>query len=1159
MPFCRRCQVVLVILLAVAFGLAMPAIGQPARETGAATPSSGTPSPAKPSSESATTSPAVDAGDETDLVRRTLALDISTASFYELADWLRSLGLADTGSVSELRNRLYEHFGVKSPDVAATGKTITIERAVAAEYFTVEGQDGAIIRVSGGVVLTVRDGDSGETQKLEADEIIYDKERNAVSARGHVHYKRTTATSSEEFSGQTLNVDLDDWSGVFLDGKLRRNGTASAATGNPTAGSSASSTAAGASKDRGFSFEAETILKRSGELIVLDNGLVTACDAESPHFSIRAKRLWLLGPNEWAIADAVLSMGEVPIIWIPFFFYPGEELVFHPVLGFREREGRFLQTTTYLIGSKPKAANSSILSIAQVDTTGKKQLRGVFLKPVDGTVPKDSGASLKLLADVYSSLGACAGIVGNFPKAGPFEGLKFDVRAGVSRSIFSTSTGSGYSPYVAAGEWASIWNEASFLSATLPLRFAFSFSTALKTGLGTISFALPFYSDRYFTDDFGNRSEDMDWTGISTDSTKTTTTSSTISSFNQKIEWSHSFATTGLSPWIGSINVNRLAASMAWLSVSNETLKAKESSTLFDVDPARYYFYPNILRPLDLSLSLRGSLLPAAKKAEEGAQDASADGLVLRSPWNRSESGGGGPEGGASAASPSRQGSPAQEDFRLPKRLPSFPAAASSASSWSATWTVDPSVYVEQRLLSGEWKGPADIDMEELLYDLRSWHLGASLATAYNAPNGAFSGGLSFTWVSQDQTRTTTDNPTYASLVSSYLLTDYEYRLSKLSSSFKLTAKPFADFWLFSPTTFGYGLEGYLYEYSYTGLDGDTPVYTTLVPAWDSTMVTSHTASALLGLRTGASTQSLGLTMSLPPTSESYTGAVNLAADPAGWKFTAALKDRMYRTSSLATFSWDPLAFALSMTAPFGLALSDTLTYDTTLDDVTGNTATLGWGPVSASLVATQGYYYYPVIGTGWVADSSEKSLVFSSFKAAFTKTWKSAASAPFTASLSVDTSYTQSLLQFSNSILYFSLGLTLKVTDLIDVSFKSASQNSSAWRYCPWLFPAVELTGNEAGYYYRNPLVDILDGFAFWDTSARTSSLFKLKSLSVSVAHDLHDWNLSFSLTSTPTLDTTSVPYRYILESEFSILLAWKDVSQIKASLSRNSEGYSF
>ena len=62
-----------------------------------------------------------------------------------------------------------------------------------------------------------------------------------------------------------------------------------------------------------------------------------------------------------------------------------------------------------------------------------------------------------------------------------------------------------------------------------------------------------------------------------------------------------------------------------------------------------------------------------------------------------------------------------------------------------------------------------------------------------------------------------------------------------------------------------------------------------------------------------------------------------------------------------------------------------------------------------------------------------------------------------------------------------------------------------------------------------------------------------------MTLSHDLHDWTLSFSLTSTPSLDTSAVPYKYVLESEFSILLAWKDVSQMKATLSKDSDGYSF
>ena len=189
----------------------------------------------------------------------------------------------------------------------------------------------------------------------------------------------------------------------------------------------------------------------------------------------------------------------------------------------------------------------------------------------------------------------------------------------------------------------------------------------------------------------------------------------------------------------------------------------------------------------------------------------------------------------------------------------------------------------------------------------------------------------------------------------------------------------------------------------------------------------------------------------------------------------------MYRSSSAFDYSYDPITAGLTLTSPFGLALSDTLAYDATGAVFKTNTATLSWGAFSASLVAAQGYYYYPDLGSGWIAASTEESFVFSSFKSSFATAWKSPADAPFTASFSVDASYTQSLLQFSSSVIGLTFNLTFKVTDLIDLSFKSVSQNSAAWRYCPWLFPAVTNTGYTADHFFRNPIVDILDGFAFW------------------------------------------------------------------------------
>ena len=78
---------------------------------------------------------------------------------------------------------------------------------------------------------------------------------------------------------------------------------------------------------------ADTILKRTADVMVLKNGVISACDADDPHYAIRAGRVWILGNKEWAMTDAVFSLGNVPILWLPFFYYPGGALQLPPLKG----------------------------------------------------------------------------------------------------------------------------------------------------------------------------------------------------------------------------------------------------------------------------------------------------------------------------------------------------------------------------------------------------------------------------------------------------------------------------------------------------------------------------------------------------------------------------------------------------------------------------------------------------------------------------------------------------------------------------------------------------------------------------------------------------------------------------------------------------------
>lgn len=1106
-----------------------------------------------------------------DLVTSTLALDIATASFYELAAWASSLGLAQTGSIAELRQRLYAHYGVEAPGMESSGLRISIERAGSAEYFKLDYLSDSIVRISGGVILSLKDDKSTETHRLEADEVLYDRSRNSVTAKGHVHYRREKEGNVDEFTGQTLTANLDDWSGIFLDGVMRRSTATASAAATATA-ATASATTAGASSPvsvtRAFSFEADSMLRRSGNVILLENGVVSACDEEHPHYSVRAKRLWLLDSNEWAVSDAVLSIGEVPVLWLPFFFYPGEEIVFHPSLGYRDREGRFVQTTTYLIGAKPAKKDSSILSFAQTQDSRPKELKGLFLRSVEDSGKKaedKGGASLKILADVYSSLGAYLGLVASLPKLGVLRNLKLDLGLGLSRSIFSTS--SGYSPLVAAGNWASVWNTARLVSISLPFRYGLDLSASLQLGDFSASLALPLYSDMYYDGDFRDRSEDMDWIGLSSSSTTATatTTTTTRSSFTQKLDLSWSARPKSLSPWLSSIQVTRLSTSLAWLSKKNATLLAEEGASLFNVDPARYFFYPSLLRPIDLALTLKGSLIGQAGQAKEGegtkagsSAPAGSEGLQLRSPWAAE---GEGQEARGEGTASRRTGSAGTEEagrseFLAPGRLPSFPASTAPQGGLSLDWTLSPSYFVEDRFLSDKWNGLGDVQLSDLLYSLQSWSVVSSLDAAYTLPGGGLAASLGLGFTTQDQGREASTDADFATLIASYRLTDYKYKLTKLSSGLHLQAKPFADVWALAPSTLSYNLEGTLYRYAYSALDGSSnPIYTVLTPGWDKDTITTSSAVLNLGLRTGSSTQTLGLTMSLPPLAESYSAALNLEAGSGDWGLVVAARTRAYRASSDLDFSWDPITTTFTGKAPLGIKLSDTLVWDSANSRPKTNTASLAWGGLSATLTAGRSLVYTPVAGAGWTATGSETFQV-TDFTGAFKDSWKTPAGLPFSATLGLDTSYSQSLLRFSESTISFGLTLSFKVSSLLDLSFSSVSQNRSAWRYWPWLFPAVYTIGDPSSYF-RNPLEDIGNSFAFGSSTLREASLFKLKSLSVKLSHDLHDWDLSFELTATPTLDSTAKAY-YLLTT-FSLLLKWRDMPEIKSSLSKDASGYSF
>jgi lipopolysaccharide assembly outer membrane protein LptD (OstA) len=261
-----------------------------------------------------------------------LDMDIRTSSLSELAAWCRSLGLGEGGTREDMQARLRSRFGIEAPIGGAEGgRRVTILSARRSEFFTLDtvGEDYA--RLEGDVVITLEE--DGVSHRIAAREILFNRTRNLITAEGDVEYVRTEGDTVETSKGELITVDLDNWSTLFMDGQSDRS-----MNGKQTA----------------YRFAGEVISRTEDEVTVLRQARITNAVAE-PYWSMDAYRVWLLPDSNAILLFPTLKVGEVPVfwfplIWLPNLFGPADEIVFHPVPGFRSREGAFIQTTTYFLG-----------------------------------------------------------------------------------------------------------------------------------------------------------------------------------------------------------------------------------------------------------------------------------------------------------------------------------------------------------------------------------------------------------------------------------------------------------------------------------------------------------------------------------------------------------------------------------------------------------------------------------------------------------------------------------------------------------------------------------------------------------------------------------------------------------------------------------------
>ena len=1089
---------------------------------------------------------------ETDYIE----MDIKTSSLMELAAWCRELGLPEGGAREELASRLRTYYNVSPSAVAAQaeGRIITIESAKTTEYFTLEVVDEEYARLKGDVIISLRDGNA--THRIKAWEILYNRTRNVISATGKVEYVKEEGGTTETFKGESITVNLDNWSSIFMDGASEK--------------SMGSDTSA-------YRFAGTVISRNSEEVTVLTGADITNPKNEEAYWSLHASKLWLLPGNDWAVLNAVLKVGNIPVFYLPFFYYPADEIVFHPVLGFRTREGTFLQTTTYILG-RPKTsavAENSITKIFGSAAGDMQQKReGVFLRNTGDKQVSPNDTRLSVLFDAYVNLGIYLGTELVLPRKGPFGELSVSAGLGLTRNVYPM--GNSYTPYPNF-DGVSEWNKAMLFSLEIPFRFRLNVTGSFQINNGSLTWAIPYYSDPYVDRDFLRRTEVLDWLSMlregATSDVEETENDIYLSSYEWRITGSFNPPVTALAPYISSLSISNISSSLLFGSLDSEKYKiVPPAPTLANPtvpgNPGRSFFFPSRFTMYSLSASVAGTPytsggLPAAQPAAQpaaGPLPAPGDAMLPDlpvSPWEDQK-----PADQPPAASPGAAAAIPQDVYSYvpPVLAQKFDFPASGGPRFSFDYRLTPTTASELQFMSDSWHEVEDVNWGQISSIISRVRTDGSIGFNVNhSGGGAYSGSLriSGTGSWQDYMYLNEEAAEFDTAAKVQSAKNRAYNETYFTSSWDFSAmvKPFYQSPVWNNTSLQYNLRGLLAK-TVVDTSGSDPDWDWVFGKWDKSNIDTHQVTANVAANVMDYAQTLSVTAVLPPRDGVISGNATFRA----WISETGIRTRVVEPFDNELRKYEPIY--VTETLKFGTfgSFQQYVVFDPEKNEYTSLTSSLNLGGFSASysVVYTRPYRFNPLFGTPgatnlWELQSDDR-LEPQEFKLGYVKTFTKNElwGKRLSFSVNVNTSLTFDLQRYTNSRMSFAFGVNVGIANFLDVNFSTNSENSVIYRYFQKLpffdSPPTELYSGAETNFFK----DLANSFRFDREDLRKASGFKLKSLNLSLIHHLGDWNARLTMTMAPILDRTTNPSRpaYRFKKEISFLIQWVPIGEIKTQV---------
>jgi hypothetical protein len=1117
-------------------------------------------------------------------------MDIRTSTLSELAAWARSLKLSEAGTSAELAQRIRDYYQIAERTLGTPDekrKIIIIESARATEYFKIETVDEEYARLTGEVNVSLKDGEA--VHKIRAWNILFNRTRNILTASGGVEYIKTEGDKTETFRGDSITVDIDNWSSVFLGGISER-----ALQGDNTT----------------YLFAGTVISRDEEDVTVLNRAAISSANNPESLWSLNASRVWLLPGSDFAILNAVLKVGEIPVMYIPFFYYPADEVIFHPVIGSRTREGNFIQTTTYILG-RPKATSSTQSSLTKIlgnSNDMEKKREGLFLRSTGKKAVDTGKTSLKAMLDHYVNLGTYIGLDLTLPAYKLFGAIDIsaiDISLGIGLTRTLAVQNGSYTPFSSDGE--SDWNSSNFLSMDVPFRFRFKGSNTISGKYGSFTWSLPYYSDPFVDSDFLKRSEEMDWINIIQQGASSLEAQETTESQQNHDSWTFSGQLNpkfpNMAPYINSISIGTISSSIAFRKeeskYSQETVNTPSKVFFAPYSPSRYFFAPDTATLYQVSASVSGVPLSlggtasrsTAPKTDEVEIEDPLKGIgIPRSPFE-------------SKTEEEARKKDTTEKLVPPVLTQRFDLPRLGSNNFSIDYRIAPQSTSILRFDSGKWKNHMDINWEDISNIRTNFRGDAGTNINLSHTEGLYSSSFSFNgngfWGQYSYLNEDADE--YKAADQQRKIANdkvQEARSSFFSTSYGTTIsiKPFFRNTMFGQSNIAYNLRGIAVKSKFVekhnstdSVDllkawADNPEWELDWGDWDKDKINTHSLSANLSASIMEKTQTFTMTAELPPKDARLNWNTSLNI----WVTNTTARWGMQRPEDKEEWNLDPFTFSETVSVGSYGSLSFNMQMDTEGWDspetgmmekrVSSLTTSLNlskWG-VSASYTANRmlGYQYLtdkdsPTNKAGWFErDNVEDNRIIrpSNFTLSYSQNitmkelWKNKINNSVNNwiynnidfSTNIRSSLRLDLQQYTNSSFTFSLGFTMVINKLLSLGLSAESGNSRIYQYFhDW--PGFNDADINLDGVQTNLFIDLFDSFRFDDEKLRTSSGFKMKSFRITATHHLGDWNAILNWSMLPYLPTGS--QKFEINNEVSFLLQWIPISEIKSDIKYNKK----